>query len=141
MAFFFAHTTWYTVPMQTLLLFRYAKWHYLEATRDILKGWGNILWFNLNYFSVFLLLRTFFSPWRGIQWRKRRGFYPGDMLSTLISNLISRILGAIVRSFLIIAGLLGAAVFFVLGIFLLIFWLFLPLVIFMGFMYGIILLV
>lgn len=132
---------WYTVPMQTLLLFRYARWHYLEATGDILRGWRNILWFILNYFSVPLLLRTLFSPWRGIQWRKRKGFNPGDILSTLLSNLISRILGAIVRSFLIMAGLLCEATFFILGAFLLIFWLLLPFLIFMVFIYGIILLV
>jgi len=131
---------WYTVPMQTLLLFRYARWHYLEATRDIFRGWGNILWFILNYFSVPLLLRTLFSPWRGIQWQKRKGFYPGDILFTLLSNLVSRILGAIVRSFLIMAGLLLEAAFFSLGVFLLIFWLLLPFLIFIIFIYGIILL-
>lgn len=141
MAFFFAYTAWYTVAMRSILFLSYLRWHYLDATRDILKGWGNILWFILNYFSVLLLLRTLFSPWRGIQWRKRKGFYPGDMLFTLMSNLISRILGAIVRSFLIVAGLLGEAVFFVLGASLLIFWLFLPFLIFIGFIYGILLLV
>jgi len=127
--------------MRSLLFLSYLKWHYLDATRDILKGWGNILRFNLNYFSVFLLLRTLFSPWRGIQWQKRKGFYPGDMLFTLMSNLISRVLGAIVRSFLIVAGLLGEVIFFALGASLIIFWLFLPFLIFMGFIYGIVLLV
>ena len=127
--------------MHSVLLLSYLKWHYLDATRDILRGWGNILWFILNYFSVSLLLRTLFSPWRGIQWGKRKGFYPGDMLFTLMSNLTSRILGAIVRSFLIMTGLLGETVFFVLGAFLLMFWLFLPFLIFIGFIYGIILLV
>ena len=132
---------WYTVAMRSILFLSYLKWHYLDATKDILKGWGNILWFNLNYFSVALLLRTLFSPWRGIQWQKRKGFYPGDILFTLLSNLISRIIGAIVRSFLITAGLFGTAVLFVLGISLLTFWLFFPFLIFMGFMYGIFLLV
>lgn len=127
--------------MRSILFLSYFKWHYLDATRDILKGWGNILWFNLNYFSVPLLLRTLFSPWRGIQWKKRKGFYLTDMLFTLMSNIISRILGAIVRSFLIIAGLLLEVTLLLLGVFFLIFWLFLPFLIFMGFMYGILLLV
>lgn len=127
--------------MEALLLFRYIRWHYLDATKDIVKGWGNILWFNLNYFSVLLLLRTFFSPWRGIQWEKRKGFYPGDILFTLASNLISRILGAIVRSFLILAGIIGEIVFFILGVCLLLFWLLFPFLIILGFVYGALLLI
>ena len=123
---------------QTLFL-RYLKWHFVDAARDILQGWGNILWFNLNYFSVLLLLRTFFSPWRGIRWQRKRGFAFGDFLFTLASNLISRILGAIMRTFLIVAGLGGEIFLLAAGFMVVAFWIFLPLLILLGFSYGIVL--
>src|SRR3989344_7820926 len=92
--------------MQSILFLRYVKWHFIDAPRNILRGWGNILWFNFNYFSVGLLLQTFFSPWRRITWDYGRGFNLGAYLFTLGSNLISRIIGAIMRSFLVAAGIM-----------------------------------
>ena len=126
--------------MQSILLLRYVKWHYLDASRDILKGWGNILWFNFNYFSVPLLVQTFFAPWRRIVWDYGRGFDLGRYLFTFASNLISRILGSIMRSFLIVAGIAMELALFCLGILFFLFWLFLPAIIAVAFFYGFILL-
>ena len=126
--------------MQTLLLFRYVKWHYLGASKEILKGWGNILWFEFNYFSVLVLLKTYFSPWKKITWEYGRGFDIGRFLYTLASNLISRILGAVVRSFLIAAGMAGQIALLFLGSIFFLFWLVLPALIVATFLYGIFLL-
>src|SRR3989344_669975 len=126
--------------MQSLLLLHYVKWHYLNAPREIMKGWGNILWFNFNYFSVPLLLQTFFAPWRKISWDYEKGFDIGVYLFTFSSNLISRILGAIVRSFLIATGLAVQLVLLFLGGLLFLFWLVLPAMIAAAFIYGIFLL-
>src|SRR3989338_6455076 len=126
--------------MQSILLLRYVKWHYLDASRDILKGWGNILWFNLNYFSVPLLVQTFFAPWRRIVWDYGRGFDLGRYLFTFASNLISRILGSIMRSFLIITGLTAQLTLLFIGSCLFLFWLALPAIIAAAFTYGIFLL-
>jgi len=105
-----------------------------------MKGWGNILWFNFNYFSVPLLLQTFFAPWRKISWDYEKGFDIGVYLFTFSSNLISRILGAIVRSFLIATGLAVQLVLLFLGGLLFLFWLVLPAMIAAAFIYGIFLL-
>ena len=126
--------------MQTLLLLRYFKWHYVDAARDILKGWGNILWFEFNYFSVWLLLRTLFSPWRRITWDYGRGFDIGRFLFTFASNLVSRILGAFVRIWLVCAGIAGGLVLLFLGSIFFLFWLVLPGLIILAFLYGIFLL-
>lgn len=126
--------------MQSLLLLSYLKWHYLQAPRVILGGWGNVLWFNFNYFSVLLLLKTFFSPWRRITWDYGRGFDLGRYLFTFGSNLVSRILGAVMRSFLIVAGIGVEFVLLFCGGFLVLFWLTLPAIIGIAFFYGIFLL-
>ncbi|MEK7510547.1 MAG: hypothetical protein AAB567_03295 [Patescibacteria group bacterium] len=123
--------------MYSLLLLEYIKWHYLNAPRALIKAWGNILWFNFNYFSVFVLLRTLLSPWKGIQWQRARAFTFGNFFETIVSNLIARILGGIVRTILIIVGLglelllAGAAIISLL------FWIFLPGIILLTLLYGI----
>jgi hypothetical protein len=38
----------------------YLEWHFFDASRNILLAWKNFLKFNLNYFSIPLLL-IFFS--------------------------------------------------------------------------------
>ena len=126
--------------MQTLLLLRYFKWHYLDASKEILKGWGNILWFEFNYFSVWLLIKTFFSPWKKITWDYGRGFDIGRFLFTFASNLISRILGSFVRSFLVSAGIIGQLVLLFLGSIFFFLWLLLPALIIAAFLYGLFLL-
>ena len=126
--------------MQSILLLYYLKWHFIDAPKNILKGWGNILGFNLNYFSIGLLLQTFFSPWRRIAWDYGRGFNLGTYLFTFGSNLISRIIGAIMRSFLIAAGLAAQFAILLMGSFLLLSWLALPGIIAAAFFYGIFLL-
>jgi hypothetical protein len=126
--------------MHSFVLLQYFKWHFLDAPREIMKGWGNVLWFGFNYFSVLLLLQTFFSPWRRITWSYGKGFHLGRFFTTLFSNFISRILGAIMRSFLIAAGL-GFELFLLIagGIFFAV-WLVLPLLIVLSLFYGIFLL-
>ena len=126
--------------MQSLLLLRYFKWHYLEASKEILKGWGNILWFEFNYFSVWLLIQTFFSPWKKIAWDYGRGFDIGRFLFTFASNLVSRILGAFVRIWLIGAGIIGQLALLFMGSLFFFFWLVLPALIVAAFLYGLFLL-
>lgn len=112
-----------------IVFLKYLSWHYTEATKTILKAWGNFLNFNLEYFSIFFLFKTLFSPWRRYSWSYGRGFDIGRWIETFISNFISRILGFFVRSILIVIGFL--AEFFILfaGIFVLFVWIFLPLII------------
>ena len=108
------------------IIIQYLVWHFFDLPKEILKAWKNFLLFNLNYFSVFLLLKTFFSHWRKYQWSYGRGFDLKIYLETFFSNFVSRILGAIIRSFLIVIGLLVELFIFLAGLFVFVFWLFLP---------------
>ena len=129
-----------TSMIHSLLFLKYIEWHFIAAPKEILKGWGNILWFGFNYFSVPLLLKTLFAPWRRITWSYGRGFDPGRYLFIFSSNLISRILGAIMRTFLIVAGIGLGLCLVVLGGTFFVFWFLLPALIAIAFMYGIFLL-
>jgi len=112
-------------------------WQFFDMPSCILKAWKNFLLFNLNFFSVPLLLRSFFSPWRSYRWFYPRGLDIGKYFEVLISNLISRILGAIMRSFLIIVGLAIEILYIFLGAIVFLVWLILPVFLVLGFYYGI----
>jgi hypothetical protein len=116
---------------------QYFNWQFFDMPGNILKAWKNFLKFNLNYFSVPLLLKTFFSPWRGYRWGYPKGLDFGKYFEAFISNLISRILGAILRFFLIITGLLLEIFIFFGGIIIFLGWLILPSLLIAGLLFGI----
>ncbi len=119
------------------ILILWINWQFFDAPRNILKAWRNFLAFNLSYFSVPLLLRTLFSHWRKFQWSYGRGFDLGRYIYVFFSNFISRFLGAIMRSFLIIFGLITETIIFFAGIFVFFSWLFLPIFLILGLWFGI----
>lgn len=119
------------------ILLQWLFWHFLEAPREILKAWKNFLLFNLNYFSIVLLLKTFFSHWRRYKWtNQERGFDIGRFFEYFFSNLISRILGAVVRSVLIFFGLLAQIFIIFAGTIIFVGWLILPLFLIFSIYYG-----
>jgi hypothetical protein len=86
----------------------FVEWYFFEIPLKIKKIWGNYVWFFGKYFALGELTRDLFAPWKGQTFkREKRGFELGDMLSAVTGNLISRVLGAIVRLGFIAAGLLA----------------------------------
>ena len=121
--------------MENIFL-QYLSWQFLEVPANILRAWRNFLKFNLNYFSIPLLFKSFFSPWRRYSVPYGRGFDIRRFFETLISNLIFRFLGMIMRSFLIIIGLL-VEVFIIFGGLTIFFgWLILPILLIFGIYHG-----
>lgn len=114
----------------------YFSWHYsVRAFRDIFVVWSNLTWFITHLFSIPLLLRTLFAPWKRVQEAYRRTGFE-DLMETLVLNIVSRIFGALVRTFIIGTGLLAllasAAMLFVTYAF----WLAAPVLIPFLFLYG-----
>jgi hypothetical protein len=122
--------------MQQNIILQYLIWQFFDVPRQLLLAWKNFLLFNLNYFSVPLLLRTFFSPWRRYKWSYGKGFDARRYLEVFFSNLTSRILGAIVRSFLVAAGLIVEILIIFSGLIAFFGWLLLPLLLIWGFIFG-----
>lgn len=126
--------------MTNNLIVSWANWHFYEAPRFILKIWKNFIAFSVELFSTPLLLKTFLSPWRKYNWRYPKGFDIGKIFETLTSNIFSRFLGAIVRTCLIIGGVIFQAFILVAGLALFLGWLLLPVFCLAGllFVFGII---
>jgi vacuolar-type H+-ATPase subunit I/STV1 len=91
---------------------------------------------SVDYFSIDLLLRTFFSPFRQISAGKVNGSL-SMQLHAFVDRLISRVIGAMIRLVMIIVGLF--AIFFnvVIGVVLLIVWAVMPLLPFIGVMLAV----
>jgi len=118
------------------IFFQWLSWQFLEVPKNILAGWKNFLKFGINYFSVPLLLKTLFSHWRRYRWAYPKGFDIGKYLETFFSNLISRILGAILRFFLIIIGILVEIFIIFAGIIIFFGWLVLPILLIVSLIRG-----
>lgn len=102
-------------------------WHFYEMPTILLQSWKNFMQFSINYFSTPLLLKTLFSPWRRYNWGYPRGFDVKMYLETFISNVFSRIMGAICRTVLIIIGVVFQIFVVLAGGIIILLWVFLPL--------------
>lgn len=111
------------------IFLKWVKWHFVEIPKKILKNSRNFLVFNFNYFSIFPLLKTLFSPWRRYRESYGRGFDLKRYFETFIGNTISRVLGLIVRIFIIVIGLVLEVFIFALCVIIFFAWLFYPFII------------
>jgi hypothetical protein len=80
----------------------------------------------LDFFSISLLFKTLFSPFRQISAGKIRGSI-GVQMHAFFDRLISRIIGAMVRTFMIAAGVIVIALHIVWGLIVLAGWALVPL--------------
>jgi len=115
---------------KTNIIWLFLKWYFFKAPVKIIKIWRNYLMFGLNYFSIGLLLKTYFSYWRKYSWSYGRGFDLNRYLMAFSSNLISRIIGVIIRTVLIITGIIFEILIFILGLIAFLGWFVLPIIIF-----------
>lgn len=80
-------------------------WHYTKAYKEIFILWKRSLWFVFHLFSISDLTRTLFLPWQQLGERYQGGFHLGKWLESLAVNMLMRLVGIIVRSFVIVIGL------------------------------------
>jgi len=119
------------------IFFLWLEWQFFEMPLNILKAWMNFLKFNLNYFSIPALIKTFFSPWRRYKMSYGKKIDPGRYFEAFTFNLMSRTIGAILRLFFILAGFLIEIIILLAGIVIFFSWLILPFLLIAGAIFGI----
>lgn len=107
----------------------YFLWHYGRAFAEIFKVWMSFLWFTIHFFSIPQLLQSWFAPFKRITERRERGFNFEDWLGYIIINLMSRIVGAIMRTILLLTGFASLTIVIIIGVLTYIVWLALPFII------------
>ena len=103
----------------------YLAWHYSRGIREIAAIVARLEKMLLEAFSVKALLRTFFTPWRriGEEYDKRN---PSQWLGTFIVNTLMRFIGVLVRTGILVFGVILVVLGIILGIALLLLWLIAP---------------
>ena len=114
-----------------VVAFNYITWHYGRAILEFSHIYKNILSFLLNFFSIPILVRSYFAPWRrmGEDYTKNIVEDFGNVASVFVVNFIMRLVGMVMRTIIIIFGL---SVVILVALFypvLLLVWLLLPLII------------
>jgi hypothetical protein len=112
-------------------------WYFIDMPKAILTAWKNFLVFGLNYFSLPLLLKTFFSRWRryGDSYGKLFEFWRN--FETFVFNVMSRVIGMVFRTIFIFVGIFTIIFIFVGGLLVLLGWYVLPVILIGGFFFGI----
>lgn len=123
----------------TMFIIDFGLWYYTRGFIDVLSVWFNCMWFIIHFFSIPLLLRTLFSPWKRMTdegtSRSIEAYMEG-----FIMNTMSRIFGAFVRAVIIFVGMFALCVGVVVLGTVLVFWILAPLLLIYSFFYGIALL-
>jgi len=104
----------------------YLRFHFIEAPKRILRLWSNFLVFFYYFFSVRLLIFTFFAPWKRIyQVKASAGFFLTEWFNRLTYNLISSSIGAFIRFWALVFWLIAEIFVVFLGGILFFLWFFL----------------
>lgn len=119
------------------IVFQILIWQFFDVPMGIIRGWKNFLSFGLNYFSVPTLLRTYFSYWRKYHSSYGNTFEVWKNLETFIFNSMSRIIGAILRTFFIIFGIILEILIFIVGLLVFVIWIVLPVILLLGLLFGV----
>lgn len=109
----------------------YFGWHYGQAILEFSHIYKNILIFLFNFFSISILLRSYFAPWRRMGEDHEKNIIDDleNVASVFVVNLIMRIVGIVMRTLVIVFGVLFILLVALFYPILLIFWLALPLII------------
>lgn len=88
----------------------YLWWHYTTAWVDLARLYTNLVWFLWHYFSFGLLARTLLAPWKRLR-ETKGGAGDSGFLGRLIINSVTRIVGFVLRSLVMLAGLAALLLF------------------------------
>lgn len=102
------------------------SWWYTVGWQDQFVRLRARLARTLDYFSIDLLIRTFFAPFRQISAGKVRGPL-GVQLRAFFDNLISRLIGSMVRGTIIVVGSIWIALSTIIGAVVAVLWVAVPL--------------
>jgi len=108
----------------------FVYWFFATGPAGILKAWRNFLLWGADSFSLRLTLLTFFKPWRKIiHPRRSKGIDFKELFDVVVFTNFSRLIGMVVRSFILIIGGVFELVILFTGLIVFAGWFFLPVII------------
>jgi ABC-type transport system involved in cytochrome bd biosynthesis fused ATPase/permease subunit len=119
------------------LFVAFITWHYNTGLKELTRAFRNFLSFGIHYFPIKELSKTIFSHWRRSSDSYGEGLDVGVWAKAFLGNMISRILGAIIRLVIIAVGIVFEITLFFVGSAIILIWVLLPIIITLGFFAGI----
>ena len=113
------------------------SWWYTKGWIKLIQMIKNRLVMSSDTFSILLLLRSLFNPFRQIS-ASSDAITLNDKFKAFFDKLLSRCIGFVVRIFMIIIGLIFMVIQIVFGLLVIIFWLILPVLPIVGIIMAII---
>ena len=107
----------------------YGVWHYTTAVKQCMHIWRNFIWFLYHFFSIPTLVRTLFVPWHRLHEEYDGGLHIQEWLTAKVVNGMMRLVGACMRTAVILFGLVVEVIVIVGGAAVFTIWLALPVVI------------
>jgi len=107
----------------------YFIWHYTRAWFEMWGVWRNLLWAVAHFFSIKELLASLFSPFKRMTEARDQTFSFEDLAEYVIINGLSRLIGALVRSVIILCGCIALTITIVGGFTVYLFWMLAPMLV------------
>lgn len=107
----------------------YFIWHYGRAWWEMWGIWRNFLWFVAHFFSLAQLAQSWFAPFKRIVEKRTKRFDFEDIAGFVIIGLLSRLIGAIIRTIIITLGVVCLLLTVAGGLFVYLLWAVAPLMI------------
>ncbi|MDO8590254.1 MAG: hypothetical protein Q7R69_03205 [bacterium] len=114
----------------------YTRWHYTDGLKDLLHNWKNLILFVRHFFSLGLLFRTWFAPFGRLDEEYQKGLNPEVFFETLVVNTLMRMVGFVLKTFVMTAGLLVLLLLVIAGPVAFVLWALVPLIILFLFSLG-----
>ncbi len=111
-----------------MLVVSFVQWWYGRGFKEYLAKFVDRLKDAADFFSIRLLVRNFFAPFRQIATEKRDNLPLNERIHAWADLLISRLVGATIRFFLLIIGTIFLIVRAAVGLVIMILWPLAPLV-------------
>ncbi len=107
-----------------MLLIEFFSWWYSAGYARLATTLQTRLRAIWNIFSIPILLRTLFAPWKKIETEAGKGIQ--NFFQAMVDNLVSRAVGFTIRLFTVIAGMVCLIIGLTVSVLVLIAWPFLP---------------
>jgi hypothetical protein len=110
---------------------QYFIWHYSTALVDFARTASNFFWCIWHYFSIEILARSFFVPWKRLN-EAQNGF-----IARVIVGISMRAIGILARLAVFAAASVSFVLLSIVSVFAFVLWLILPLIVVLLFIVGI----
>jgi hypothetical protein len=118
------------------IFIKYLYWQLILSPKKVLMITKNYLLFGCEFFSIKETFKSLFAPWKMTTWSYGRGLDVGRYFETFVSNIFTRAIGFVMRTFLIFTFILFELSVLIAGLLGLIFILIYPLLALIGIIYS-----